>query len=294
VLKALTSALAHRGPDGAGHHVSDNVALAHTRLAIIDLTTGDQPLFAGCTALVANGEIYNYRELRRDQALACATASDCEPPLHLYRREGVAFVQRLRGMYGMAIDDGAGRRLLLARDPFGIKPLYIAEIAGGIAFASEAQALIAAGLVAPRLHRPALHELLQLQFSTGAKTIFEGIRRVLPGETVTIVDGRIIARDRQAALPAQGPETISEQAALTRLDEALMDSIDLHQRSDVPYGMFLSGGTDSAAVLAAMGASMPRPCWLSPPASMWPAPRMNAKRPPRPLPPPVRAMSAWR
>jgi asparagine synthase (glutamine-hydrolysing) len=252
VLEALTRALAHRGPDGAGHHVSGNVALAHTRLAIIDLATGDQPLFAGSAALVANGEVYNYRELRHDNALTCATASDCEPPLHLYRRDGAAFAQNLRGMYGIAIHDRAARQVVLARDPFGIKPLYIAEIPGGIAFASEAQALIAAGLVAPQLHRPALHEVLQLQFSTGADTIFQGIRRVLPGETITIADGRIIARDKRAALPAEGPENISEESALTRLDAALMESVDLHQRSDVPYGMFLSGGTDSAAVLAAM------------------------------------------
>ena len=136
VLEALTRALAHRGPDGAGHHVAGNVALAHTRLAIIDLATGDQPLFAGSSALVANGEIYNYRELRSDHALPAATASDCEPPLHLYRRDGAGFAQLLRGMYGIAIHDRAARHVLLARDPFGIKPLYIAEIADGIAFAS--------------------------------------------------------------------------------------------------------------------------------------------------------------
>ncbi|MFM8613682.1 MAG: asparagine synthase-related protein, partial [Alphaproteobacteria bacterium] len=171
---------------------------------------------------------------------------------HLYRRDGAGFAELLRGMYGMAIHDRAARQVLLARDPFGIKPLYIAEIPDGIAFASEPQALIAEGLVAPQLHRPALHELLQLQFTSGPETIFQGINRVLPGETITIADGRIIARAHRAALPAEGPENISEEAALARLDAALMESVDLHQRSDVPYGMFLSGGTDSAAVLAAM------------------------------------------
>jgi len=252
MLEALTRALAHRGPDGAGHHLSGNVALAQARLAIIDLATGDQPFFAGAAALVANGEIYNYRELRAEHALPAATASDCEPPLHLYRRDGASFAELLRGMYAIAIHDRATRQVLLARDPFGIKPLYITETADGIAFASEPQALIAAGLVAPQLHRPALHELLQLQFTSGPETIFQGISRVLPGETITIADGRIIARARRAALPAEGPEAISEEAALARLDAALMESVDLHQRSDVPYGMFLSGGTDSAAVLAAM------------------------------------------
>ena len=259
VLEALTRALAHRGPDGAGHHVAGNVALAHTRLAIIDLVTGDQPFFAGPATLVGNAEIYNYRELRRDHQLICATQSDCEPPLHLYRRDGAGFARHLRGMYALAIHDRASRQVVLTRDPFGIKPLYIAELPNGIAFASEPQALIAAGLVAPRVRAQARDELLQVQFTSGAETIFEGIRRVLPGETITIADGAIVARERRAALPDGGPEPITEEDALARLDAALTDSVDLHQRSDVPYGMFLSGGTDSAAVLAMMARLNDRP-----------------------------------
>ncbi|MBB5689338.1 asparagine synthase (glutamine-hydrolyzing) [Roseomonas alkaliterrae] len=259
VLEALTRALAHRGPDGHGHHVQGNVALAHTRLAIIDLATGDQPLHAGPASLVANGEIYNYRELRAEHGLACATGSDCEPPLHLFRRDGAGFAEHLRGMYALAIHDRAARQVVLARDPFGIKPLYLAETAQGIAFASEPQALIAAGLVAPRLREAALHELLQLQFTTGAETIFEGITRLLPGESLVIADGAVVERRRRAALPDGGPEEIAEEAALARLDAALQESVELHQRSDVPYGMFLSGGTDSAAVLALMARLNDRP-----------------------------------
>ncbi|MBW6397183.1 asparagine synthase (glutamine-hydrolyzing) [Roseomonas sp. HJA6] len=259
VLDAMTRALAHRGPDGHGHHVQGNVALSHTRLAIIDLVTGDQPLHAGPASLVGNGEVYNYRELRTDNVLACATGSDCEPPLHLFRRDGAAFAESLRGMYALAIHDRASRQVVLARDPFGIKPLYLAETEHGIAFASEAQALIAAGLVTPRLRETALHELLQLQFTTGAETIFEGISRLLPGETVVIADGCIVERHRRTALPEGGPETITERDALARLDAALEQSVDLHQRSDVPYGMFLSGGTDSAVVLAMMARLNDRP-----------------------------------
>jgi asparagine synthase (glutamine-hydrolysing) len=251
-VDALTRALAHRGPDGAGHHVAGSVALAHTRLAIIDLATGDQPLFAGAAALVANGEVYNYRELREAEALHCATGSDCEPPLHLWRRDGLAFADGLRGMYAIALHDRAARQVVLARDPFGIKPLYVAEIEGGVAFASEPQALVAAGLVRPRVRREALAELLQIQFTTGAETIFEGVTRVLPGETVSIADGAVAERRRRAALPEGGPEAIEPEAALARFDAALEQSVALHQRSDVPYGMFLSGGTDSAAVLAMM------------------------------------------
>ena len=252
ILDALTGALAHRGPDGHGHHLAGNVALSHTRLSIIDLVTGDQPLFAGAAALVANGEVYNYRELRERNQLHCATGSDCEPPLHLFRRDGLAFADTLRGMYAIALHDRGSKQLVLARDPFGIKPLYIAEIAGGLAFASEPQALIAAGLVEPRVRPEARTELLQIQFTTGAETIFQGIRRILPGETVVIANGAVTERHRRAALPEGGPEEIEAEAALTRLDAALEESVLLHQRSDVPYGMFLSGGIDSSAILALM------------------------------------------
>ncbi len=253
VLDALAHALAHRGPDGSGHALVGRIALVHTRLAIIDLAGGDQPLFAGSAALVGNGEIYNYLELRRElPGIRFTTNSDNEPPLHLWRREGAGFAHRLRGMYGIAIHDRAARTVTLARDPFGIKPLYTAQTEAGLAFASEPRALLEAGIV-PRVLRPAARdELLQIQFTTGADTIFQGIRRVLPGETLVCAEGRVLERRRLAALPEGGPEEIDEEAALTRLDRALEESVDLHQRSDVPYGMFLSGGIDSAAVLTMM------------------------------------------
>jgi asparagine synthase (glutamine-hydrolysing) len=130
--------------------------------------------------------------------------------------------------------------------------LYIAQVEGGLAFASEAQALLEAGLVSRRIRASAREELLQLQFTTGADTIFEGIQRVLPGETLTCADGHILDRRRISALPEGGPENIDEDAALIRLDRALEESVDLHQRSDVPYGMFLSGGIDSSTILALM------------------------------------------
>ncbi len=250
VVAALAAALAHRGPDGDGHSAVGRTALVQTRLAIIDLQTGDQPLFAGAATLVANGEIYNYREL--SPGLPLATGSDCEPPLHLWRQSGGAYAEALRGMYAIAIHDRASRSLTLSRDRFGIKPLYTAAIPGGLAFASEPQALLAAGLVARRVRPAARDELLQTQFTTGADTIFPGIQRVLPGETLRAVDGHVVDRQRLAALPAGPPEEIGEDAALRRLDAALEQSVDLHQRSDVPYGMFLSGGIDSAAVLAMM------------------------------------------
>ncbi len=253
VLAALGRALAHRGPDGAGHSVVGRIALVHTRLAIIDLAGGDQPLFAGPAALVANAEVYNYRELRDAlPAAQFATASDCEPPLHLWLRDGAAYAGALRGMFAIAIHERVQRAVTLTRDPFGIKPLYTAQVEGGLAFASEPQALLAAGLVERAVRPGALTELLQMQFTTGAATIFPGIDRVLPGESVRIADGHVLDRTRVPGLPEGGPEPLGEEAALTRLDHALMRSVDLHQRSDVPYGMFLSGGVDSSAILATM------------------------------------------
>jgi len=253
-LDALVSALRHRGPDGSGRHLAGDVGLVQTRLAIIDLQTGDQPLYEpGGAALVANGEIYNYVELRQQMAdTPFQTQSDCEVPLWLYRRDGVEFANDLRGMYAIAIHDPAEAKLVLARDPFGIKPLYYVERDDLFAFASEPQALIAAGLVEPGVEDRQREELLQLQFTTGGQTIFRGIKRVLPGETVVVRGGRIVERRRRQALPTGGPEQIGMEDAVKRLDTALTDSVMVHQRSDVPYGLFLSGGIDSSAILALM------------------------------------------
>lgn len=260
-LAAMERALAHRGPDGHGRYVADGIGMIHTRLAIIDLKTGDQPIREpDGAALVANAEIYNYLELRKElEPLAFATASDCEPPLHLYRRYGVGFADKLRGMYAIAIHDPGNDRLLLARDPFGIKPLYYAETTRGFAFASEPGALIAAGLVTPRINERRRLELLQLQFTTGEETIYEGVRRVAPGETLVVSKGRVIERRRRPALPRSGPREESESAALARIDLALEDSVLMHQRADVPYGMFLSGGIDSTALLVMMARLSDRP-----------------------------------
>jgi len=262
-LSALEQALAHRGPDGQGQYIDGPVALVHTRLAIIDLQTGDQPLFEHAddpstgAVLVTNGEIYNYRELREElgnehPGLSFRTQSDCEPSLYLYRRHGADYANRLRGMYAIALYDRASGELLLSRDPFGIKPLYYCETEDGLAFASEAGALVAAGIISGEIEETARSELLQLQFTTGCETPFEGIRRVAPGETLVVREGRIVERHLIKALPEAAPEKISETDALKRLDDALMNAVDFHQRSDVPYGMFLSGGIDSSALLTLM------------------------------------------
>ena len=260
VLDRLADALAHRGPDGRGRHVAGTVGLVQNRLSIIDIEGGRQPIYdTDGRAIVANGEIYNYLELRAETpGQVYATGSDCEPPLHLFRERGPGFAHTLRGMYALAIHDPAAGQLVLARDPFGIKPLYLAEGETGLAFASEAQALIAAGLVRPEIETKARAELLQMQFTTGVGTIFKGIRRLAPGQTVVAEAGRIVAERRLAALPAGGPVEGGLDALLDALDEVLTESVDLHQRADVPYGMFLSGGIDSSVLLALMARLNPK------------------------------------
>ncbi len=263
-LLDMGTALRHRGPDGDGRYRSGDVGMVQTRLAIIDLATGDQPLFEpGGAALIANGEIYNYLELREE--LMARAADHVLDPIGL--RAAASPLPPLRArLYPAsarhvcaALHDPAAGRLVLARDPFGIKPLYYAETARGFAFASEPGALIEAGIVAPAIARRARNELVQMQFTTGRETIFAGINRVLPGETVVVRRGRVVERRRRAALPDFGPVALGEDEALTRLDAAFADSVRLHQRSDVPFGMFLSGGIDSTAVLAMMARLAERP-----------------------------------
>ncbi len=253
-LSALQAALRHRGPDGAGEYNGEGIGLVHNRLAIIDLHTGDQPILGpDGSALIANAEIYNYLELREAMPeVRWQTQSDCEPALYLYRRDGVDFANQLRGMYAIAIHDPVEGQLLLARDPFGIKPIYYLEGEFGFAFASEPSALIGAGLLAGGLEERPMNEMLQMQFTTGRGSIFRGIHRVLPGETLVIVQGRIVDRRRRAALPLAPARTLGETAALAQLEQVLLDSVEVHQRSDVPYGMFLSGGIDSSALLTLM------------------------------------------
>ena len=247
VLDRLERALRHRGPDSAGRHVAHGVALISTRLAIMDVAEGDQPLFGPeGLALVCNGEVYNAPELRAELGGAFATLSDCEPALRLYSADDLDFARRMRGMYAAALHDPARSRLVLARDPFGIKPLYFVQTDTLFAFASEPQALIAAGLAMAAPTRGKAAELLQLKFTTGAQTIFPSIRRVLPGETLAVEGARIVDRRR---ISVGGRRSRTHAADLERV---LSDSVAVHLRSDVPYGLFLSGGVDSTVLLALM------------------------------------------
>ena len=183
----MIAALAHRGPDGTRLEAAAGAVLAHARLSIIDLKGGWQPLHgAGCT-VIGNGEIYNYVELARDFGLEgeLSTGSDFEPLLHLYAREGPAAFSRLRGMYALCLI-GADGRTWLARDPFGIKPLYILEHEGGTAFASEPRAFAAAGLLTPELDAEAAEELLGFSYALTGSSLWKGVRKLAPGEVVEL------------------------------------------------------------------------------------------------------------
>jgi asparagine synthase (glutamine-hydrolysing) len=254
VLTSLSNALAHRGPDERGELQRGDVGLIHTRLSIVDVAGGKQPfVFADGSALIANGEIYNDHDLRREFSEAEFTSdSDCESALHLYRARGETFTNGLRGMYALAIHNPAENKLILARDPFGIKPLYYAETPAGFFFTSEPQALIAAGLVTAAPNTAPRDEILALQFSTGTQTPFKNIYRVAPGETLIVQNGCIASRHIHPDALSAKVVARSDTDAVTEFEEVWRESVTVHQRADVPYGMFLSGGIDSAAVLAMM------------------------------------------
>lgn len=257
----LIAALTHRGPDGVRLADAPSRSFAHARLSIIDLEGGWQPITAAGSTLVGNGEIYNYVELTAEFGLSdtLATGSDFEPLLHLYAREGERAFDRLRGMYAFCLA-GADGRTWLARDPFGIKPLYVLEGDHGLAFASEPRAFLQAGLLEPKLAKAAAEELLGFNYTLGEDVIFRGCRRLAPGEVCEVAEGRIVSSHRRPALPASHPKPGGRAPDLiNQLDAVLEDSVRVHQRSDVPYGLFLSGGIDSATIATLMARLNDRP-----------------------------------
>ncbi len=261
-LGRMIETLAHRGPDGIRLEESASGGLAHARLSIIDLEGGWQPLHAAGGTVIGNGEIYNYLELAEQFDLKdrLTTGSDFEPLLWLYRQEGERAFERLRGMYAFCLVGHDGRTWL-ARDPFGIKPLYWRrDEDGSVDFASEPRALLRTQAARPALHADRAQELLALNYTLGEGTIFQGIRRLAPGQVAEITGGRYVARGRRPALvPPDATAPRREADAIAALDRVLEDSVRVHQRSDAPYGLFLSGGIDSAAIAVMMARLNSRP-----------------------------------
>jgi asparagine synthase (glutamine-hydrolysing) len=260
----MVEALRHRGPDGDAIRRIGPLALAHTRLAIIDVRGGDQPLDSedGMVTAIVNGEIYNHRELRAEleaRGHRFATHSDSEVVVHGYEEHGPGCVRRLNGIFAFALWDGRRRRLVAARDHFGVKPLYWWSDGRRVALASEVGALLAAGVVRPRVDRVALDHYLACRFVPSPRTLFEGVRKLPPASTL-IVDEHGSARVESWREPPGTPfadrpdEELAEQLA-----ERFADAVERQMMSDVPYGAFLSGGVDSAAVVAAMAARSAAP-----------------------------------
>ena len=251
-LAAMSHTLVHRGPDSDGTFVDGPAGLAARRLSIIDLETGDQPIGNedGSVQVVQNGEIYNYRELRRELERAghrFRTHGDTEVLVHLYEEHGSRFPERLRGMFAVAIWDARRRRLVLARDRFGIKPLVYREAGGELAFASELRAL-------PRgeIDLDALEAFLAFNAIPAPLTIFRGARKLPAGHLLVWEDGTVRVERFARPAPAAASEVRRDDEAelLEELRARLRDSVRAHLVSDVPVGVLLSGGIDSSALAA--------------------------------------------
>jgi asparagine synthase (glutamine-hydrolysing) len=259
VVERMNETLVHRGPDSAGMHVSERAVIAARRLAIIDLDTGDQPIANEDRSawVVQNGEIYNYRELR-DGLLAnghtLATHGDTEVLVHLYEERGPEFVTALRGMFAIAIWDERRRRLVLARDPFGIKPLYYRFAGGTLSFASELKALLQQPGFSREIDLDALAAFLDYAVVPAPLTIFRDARKLPPGHLLVWEDGAAEPRITRFARPAPPLETEMRKGDDRELAEEvrqrLADSVRAHLVADVPVGVMLSGGVDSSALTA--------------------------------------------
>jgi len=260
----LCAALAHRGPDGEGTFTDRGLLFVHRRLAIIDRTPGGrQPMTTpdGRYAIVYNGEIYNYRELRADLERAgvrFASASDTEVLLALIVRDGIAALSRARGMFALALWDGVARTLTVARDRFGIKPLYVAAREGRVAFASEIAALRRASLVDRDVSPAGVLAFLAWSYVPAPLTWLRGVESLAPGTWKRWHDGGRVEGGTFADFTTvyEGEAAIGEDELRARTQEALRDTVAAHMVADVPVGIFLSGGIDSAAVVASARATV--------------------------------------
>jgi asparagine synthase (glutamine-hydrolysing) len=279
--------IAHRGPDEAGLYCDAHAALAHRRLSIVDLDTGQQPLSNedGTVWVSFNGEIYNHGDVRAELTAhghVYRTKSDTETIVHAYEQWGEACVQRFRGMFAFAVWDARNRRLLLVRDRLGIKPLYWCRTNDALLFGSEIKALLASGLIVPEPNYDRLPEVLSTRYTSDEETLFKGIRKVLPGHLL-VFDNRGVQTRQYWDVPERGHgswptaddnEDASPHVSDHNLDprrptigahpvgefrRLLEESVRLRLMSDVPLGMFLSGGIDSSAIAALMARMIDRP-----------------------------------
>jgi asparagine synthase (glutamine-hydrolysing) len=246
-VERMTQVLAHRGPDDAGVWEGESACLGHRRLSILDLSAaGHQPMTKGHLAVVYNGEIYNFRDLRRNLPGPFASETDTEVLLHLYERDGADMVHSLRGMFAFAIWDARERRLFAARDRLGIKPFFYRDVPGGLAFGSEIKALLE--IDRPALDPTALRDFFSYKYVPHPKTAYAGIHRLPPAHTLSWSAGRLVTT-RYWEPDADTRITRMDEAS-ERLGELLSLVVPEHTLSDVPVGLFLSGGIDSTTLAA--------------------------------------------
>jgi asparagine synthase (glutamine-hydrolysing) len=256
LVTAMNRQIAHRGPDDDGFFVEENVGLAMRRLSIIDVQTGHQPLSNedGSVWIVFNGEIYNHQDLRRDlerRGHRYRTKSDTETIVHLYEEYGPECVRHLRGMFAVAIWDRSKRRLFLARDRLGIKPLYYRFDGHMILFGSEIKAILAYPGVKPEFNQGTLAEYLAFGYISGEETMYAGIRKLMPGHVLTLGEDGQLATSQYWDLDVKADDgSRPREYYVSRYREQLDECVSSHLMSDVPLGVFLSGGLDSSAVAA--------------------------------------------
>lgn len=262
LVEGMTQALAHRGPDGSGYYVSGGIGLGHRRLSIIDIEGGAQPITNEDDTLqvVFNGEIYNFIELRREleeHGHLFRTRSDTEVIVHAYEEWGSACVERFNGIFAFALWDEHAGQLLLARDHLGVKPLYYSRLNDRLIFASEIKALLVDPQCPRQINLAALAKLFTLRFVPSPETLFQGIEKLPPGHLLRAdASGISVHKYWQSR-----PELLSEYAEddiIGRYRALLVEAVRLQMRSDVPVGLFLSSGVDSAALLALMAAQTSR------------------------------------
>ena len=254
LVKRMCDVLWHRGPDDEGYYVDAGISLGNRRLAIIDLKTGRQPIYNEDESIVVvyNGEIYNFMSLRAElenRGHNFYTNSDTEVIVHAYEEWGDDFMRKFNGMFAFALWDANRRRLLLARDPCGIKPLYYTILKdGSLIFASEIKAILQHEEVRREVDREAFHYYVNLRFTPREKTMFKGIKRLLPGHYLVMENGSIKIRKFWDIIPS--PQHYSESYLIEKIRDVLKRAIRRHLISDVPLGVYLSGGIDSSTIVA--------------------------------------------
>ncbi len=258
-IKQMLNALRHRGPDGKGYYLHGSVALGHSRLSIIDLSGGKQPLFNEdkSIVLICNGEIYNYPELRHRliaQGHRFATGSDSEVIVHLWEEKGLDCLDDLRGMFAFVLYDHKQNVLFGARDRFGQKPFFYYQDNKTFSFASEIKAILQLPFVHTSLNRQGLDQFLNYQYVPHPTTLFENVLQLPAGHFFKIKEGKLEIKKYYQPDPAGKISAGDDKDTLDRLHHMLIDSVKCHMVSDVPVGLFLSGGIDSSLIGALAGA----------------------------------------